>query len=140
MAGLAIIIADIAEPSYNGRLLGNNPIQFSNGVAGALMAIEWRGGNGLCVEAIVEEVDNRVPISADEYFVLAERVRVATGVKLVVVHELTVACPIDPVNSGTLLLGEGYSDSLARRLFAARKDTLKPFLTGVTPERIPESR
>ena len=62
------------------------------------MAIEWRGGNGLCVEAIVEEVDNRVPISADEYFVLAERVRVADGVKLVVVHELTVACPIDPVN------------------------------------------
>ena len=98
MAGLAIIIADIAEPSYNGRLLGNNPFQFANGVAGALMAIEWCGGNALCVEAIVEEVDNRVPISADEYFVLAERVGVANGVKLVVVHGLTVACPIDPVN------------------------------------------
>lgn len=95
MAGSAIItvIADIAEPSYNGRLLGNNPFQFANGVAGALMAIEWCGGNALCVEAIVEEVDNRVPIPADEYFVLAERVRVADGVKLVVVHALTVARP-----------------------------------------------
>ena len=80
------------------RLLGNNPFQFSNGVADALMAIEWCGGNVLCIKPIMQKVDNRVPIPADEYFVLAERVRVANGVKLVVVHGLTVACPIDPVN------------------------------------------
>ena len=46
----------------------------------------------------MQKIDNRVPIPADEYFVLAERVGVANGVKLVVVHGLTVARPIDPVN------------------------------------------